>query len=89
MPSEEASNTGLYCGQCGRDMPASRLAILFSRAAPSELVPNPDWHRVGRYCDKCMLGEIEMELGIGEMAEVKAEPFVPRPIEGSNPQVRK
>jgi hypothetical protein len=89
MPSNQALKTGEYCGQCGKDTPANRLFILYSKQAPSGLFPNPDWQRVGRYCDQCLPGEKEMERKLNSAAEFKTEAFTPYRIEGGNIQTRK
>jgi len=88
MPSMRALQTGEYCPQCGNDFPASKLAILFMKLAPTKLIPHPEWKRVGRYCDSCIPKEEEIERANGAV-EFNTETFVPGIIEGGNAQMKK
>lgn len=89
MPSEQAFKTGEYCEQCGKDTFASNLFILFSIKTPTELIPNPTWDRLGRYCPDCLKKQITQEFEINHALKINTEVYAPFKPEGNNLQTRR
>ena len=81
MPNQDALKSGLFCAQCGRDMPENRLFLLYAKKAPTEFVPTPEFEYVGRYCDECIPREEKMERSINGAVECRTEPFSSGKIE--------
>ncbi len=82
-PTLKEVDRGEFCSQCGDYFPPSQLKILFGKTAPYDLMLDPPWKEIGRYCVATCIEEIK-KIGREEdgIVEFRTEAFVPKTIEG-------